>query len=82
MLYNLKAELVRKGLEPANAIAAALNCTEKTARNKLGNITPVTVPEAVAIQQRYFSLDEYSLEYLFNAEPITPPIPEKHENAI
>lgn len=66
MLNNLRAELVRKGIKnPAEAVAEALECTEKTARNKLDGITPVTVPEAVTIIERYFSTDKFSIEYLF-----------------
>lgn len=46
MLNNLRAELVRKGFNtPSEAVADALNCTPKTARNKLDGISPVTVPE-------------------------------------
>ena len=66
MLNNLRAELVRKGYKnPAEAVVAALGCTDKTARNKLDGITPVTVPEAIAIVERYFVKDNFTIEYLF-----------------
>lgn len=66
MLNNLRAELVRKGFKnPVEAVVDALGCTEKTARNKLDGITPVTVPEAVAIIERYFMEDKFTIEYLF-----------------
>ncbi|MBE6904334.1 MAG: hypothetical protein E7480_06965 [Ruminococcaceae bacterium] len=66
MLNNLRAELVRKGFNtPAEAVADALSCTAKTARNKLDGISPVTVPEAVKIIEMYFSKDNFTIEYLF-----------------
>lgn len=66
MLNNLCAELVRKGFnKPSEAVATALNCTLRTARNKLNNISPVTVPEAVKIIEKYFSNDNFTIEYLF-----------------
>ena len=66
MLNNLRAELVRKGyITPSEAIVSALGCSPKTARNKLDGKTPVTVPEAVKIVEKYFSDDNFSIEYLF-----------------
>lgn len=66
MLNNLRAELVRKGFNtPSEAVAAALKCTSKTARNKLDGISPVTVPEAVKIIETYFANDNFTIEYLF-----------------
>lgn len=65
MLNNLKAELVRKGLDPVRAIVLALGCSEKTARNKLNGVSAVTVPEAVRVIEEYFSGDDVSIEYLF-----------------
>lgn len=66
MLNNLRAELVRKGYyTPSEAIAAALGCTPKTARNKLHGDSAVTVPEAVKIIETYFSEDGFTIEYLF-----------------
>jgi hypothetical protein len=67
MLNNLKAELVRKGYEPVQAVVAALECTEKTARNKLNGSSPVTVPEAVKIIERYFATEKLTIEFLFRA---------------
>lgn len=72
MLNNLRAELVRKGFNtPSEAVAAALNCTPKTARNKLDGISPVTVPEAVKIIEKYFANDNFTIEYLFAEVKVT-----------
>ena len=72
MLNNLRAELARKGYKtPPEAIASALNCTSKTARNKLDGITPVTVPEAVKIVETYFKNDNFTIEYLFEEAEAT-----------
>ncbi len=66
MLNNLKAELARKGYStPSDALVEALGCNPKTARNKLDGITPVTVPEAVAIIEKHFKNDDFTIEYLF-----------------
>lgn len=71
MLNNLRAELVRKGFShPSEAIANALNCTQRTARNKLSGLSPVTVPEAVKIIERYFADDNFTIEYLFEANEV------------
>ena len=70
MLNNLKAELVRKGYdEPVEAVRLALDCTDRTARNKLNGSSPFTVPEAVKIKEKYFSTDTFSMEYLFVEAP-------------
>lgn len=71
MLNNLRAELVRKGFTPSEAIADALDCTPKTARNKLDGISPVTVPEAVKIIEKYFADDDFTIEYLFAEVKVT-----------
>ncbi len=66
MLFNLEAELIRKGYKPAyKAIMSSLNCAEKTARNKLTGVSDVTVPEAVKIIKDIFPDDGFSVEYLF-----------------
>lgn len=71
MLFNLEAELIRKGYKPAyKAIRDTLNCSEKTARNKLSGRSDITVPEAVRIVNTIFPYDDFSIEYLF-AEKIT-----------
>lgn len=72
MLNNLRAELVRKGYNtPSEAVASALGCTPKTARNKLDGITPVTVPEAVKIIEVFFKNDSFTIEYLFAEGKVT-----------
>lgn len=65
MLNNLKAELTRKGLNPVAEIVTTINCTEKTARNKLQGITPFTVPEAIQVREKYFKSENFKFEYLF-----------------
>ena len=66
MLLNLKAEFVRKGLDPVSSISSVLCCTDKTARNKIDGRTDFTVPEAIKIVDKYFKSDGYGFEYLFN----------------
>ncbi len=63
MLNNLKAEYVRKGINPKNRIMSILNCSEKTARNKLEEKTPLTVAEAKKIRDTDF--EGFTLDYLF-----------------
>ena len=65
MLNNLRAELVRKGLTPTDAVAHAINCSIRTAKNKLDEKSDITVPEAVTIMEKYFVNDNFSIEYLF-----------------
>ena len=66
MLNTLKGELIKKGLNPIKAIMEALECSEKTARNKLNGLTDFTVPEAVIIENKYFGEDNFRIEYLFS----------------
>ncbi len=65
MLLNLKAELIKKGARPILAITNTINCTEKTAYNKLNGGTAFTVPEALAIMDKFFRDDDFSVAYLF-----------------
>jgi hypothetical protein len=65
MLANLKAEYVRKNIEPSEGVKTALGCTARTAFNKLNGITPFTVPEAVKIIKCDFKDDDFSIDYLF-----------------
>lgn len=65
MLGNLKAEYTRRGITPYMGIMSALGCSEKTARNKLDSVTPVTVPEACKIIEHSFKGENLSIEYLF-----------------
>ena len=71
MLNNLKAELIRKNIIPYKGIMQVLNCSEKTARNKIKGVTPITVPEAVKIIQTLFLNDNFSIEYLFSTDDKT-----------
>lgn len=70
MLNNLKAELVRKGLNPIEVISKTIDCTEKTARSKVNGITAFTVPEAIKIKEVFFADSELTFEYLFSTEPV------------
>lgn len=65
MLNNLRAEYIRKGITPYRGVMQALGCSEKTARNKLNGIYPVTVPEALKIIKKDFSDNDFQIEYLF-----------------
>lgn len=65
MYANLMAEYARKNLKPHMAIMDVLGCSEKTARNKINGITPITVPEAVKIKETTFSNEGYTIDYLF-----------------
>lgn len=65
MLSNLKAEYVRKNIEPYVGVMKCLKCTEKTARNKLNGISPVTIPEANQIIKTDFANDGFTIDYLF-----------------
>lgn len=67
MTNNLIAELVRAGMQPrtvAKSIAQTIGVSEKTARNKINGITEWTLPEAIKINEVYFSGGQ-SVEYLF-----------------
>ena len=66
MLLNLKAEFVRKGLDPVTSVSSTLNCTDKTARNKLDGKTDFSVPEAISIVNRFFEKDRFEIAYLFS----------------
>lgn len=64
MLSNLKAELVRKGLDPIKCISDCLHCTNRTARDKLNGKSVFTIPEARKIILDFFD-SEFTVEYLF-----------------
>ena len=68
MLNNLKAELVRKKLEPELAVRDALGCCSKTAKAKLKGTRDFTVPEEFKIIDAYFPDDEFPLDYLFESD--------------
>lgn len=65
MLSNLKAEYVRKNIDPNEGVMNALGCSPKTAYNKLNSITPVSVREAVKIIKHDFPNDGFTIDYLF-----------------
>lgn len=53
MLRNLKAEMVRRGLTPAD-IARTIRKSERTARIKLNGETEFTITEAFSIRDKHF----------------------------
>ena len=65
MLNNLRAELVRKGLDPEKAVETVLGCNPKTAKSKTHGITDFSVPEAVKVANAYFEHDNFDFLYLF-----------------
>lgn len=62
----LRGALIQKQRDPIKAIVSALDCSEKTARNKLNSVTDFTLSEALIIKERYFNHDEYTVEQLFS----------------
>ena len=68
MLGNLKAEYARKGITPYKGVMTALGCSEKTARNKLSETYPTTIPEALKIKEQDFKDNNFSIEYLFASD--------------
>lgn len=66
MYPNLNAEMARHNVAPKD-IAAALNVTLETARNKLSGRTKVSTPEAEAIRDAFFP--NLTLDYLYSLKP-------------
>lgn len=66
MLNNLKAEYVRKGIDPYKGVSIAIKRSERTAKNKINEISPFTVPEAIAIIEKDFP--NLTIEYLFSTD--------------
>lgn len=67
MRNNLVAEMVRKGYKAdqiPKVLAQIIKCTEKTARNKINNISDFTFTEMVRIDEFIFK-NEFSFKYLF-----------------
>ena len=65
MLKNLKTALEHKRIT-VKALAAILNISEKTAWNKINEVTDFTYPEALKISKEFFP--EYRSEYLFDSD--------------
>lgn len=69
-MNNLLVELLKIGIKPDQAakyISEILQCNERTARNKLKEVTDFTVPEAVRINEALFK-GEKELGYLFKSD--------------
>jgi len=65
MLKNLQNVMSIKHIS-TKTIAALIDTTEKTARNKLDGVTDFTFDEAMIIAKNLFP--EYELKYLFARE--------------
>lgn len=61
-MLNLKAEMLRANVFYTD-IAVFLGVCEKTARNKVGGTTKMTIEEALRIKKRFFK--EIDSDYLF-----------------
>lgn len=68
MFPNLRAEMARKNIKPAN-ISAALNITYDSAINKLNGKTDFTRAEIFKIRDAFFP--NLTLDYLFGIEEHT-----------
>ena len=62
MYGNLSTELKRKNIA-SKVVAGLLDCTEKTANNKICGVTDFTITEAFAIHKNL--LPEFDIDYLF-----------------
>ncbi len=63
MYENLKAEFVRRGINPYEGIMAATGCSYGTARKKIKGASDFTVTEAGKITGKYFP--DLAVDYLF-----------------
>lgn len=66
MLANLEKALREKNITN-RAFANYMGFTEKTLRNKLGEVTPFTYPE---VRKAGELLSEYRIEYLFESKEL------------
>lgn len=67
MFCNLKAELVRKGLEPIKAIESTLECSERTARDRFSGKSAFTLADCKKLTKKFFE-GEFTLDYLFKTD--------------
>jgi hypothetical protein len=68
VLYNLKAEMARKGLT-SHEIAAAIGKVERSARDKINCLRAFDFNETILIRDRFFP--GMDLEYLFAGNATT-----------
>lgn len=68
MYNNLRAEFVRKNIQPHIGVSIALECSEKVAKNRLNGVSELTVCEAKKIKEKYFP--NMTIDYLFATEEI------------
>jgi len=64
-MRNLEAEMRRSGIRSED-IKNLLNCSDRTARNKIKGVTPFTFPEAEIVRNHFFP--GLLMEYLFAAD--------------
>lgn len=65
MLNNLRAEFVRKNLNPEKSVESTLGCTYKTACAKTSGESDFSLTEALKIVNVYFADDGFDFSYLF-----------------
>lgn len=66
-LYIALMEINVKPEQAAKVIATTINCSERTARNKLQAVTDFTISEAVRINQKIFN-NKYEIGFLFKRD--------------
>ena len=69
-MTNLYIAFLQENIKPeqvAKAISQVLNCSERTARNKLNGISDFSISEAVKINYYFFN-NRYELGDLFRRE--------------
>lgn len=65
---NLEAEFARRNVTAYISVMNALNCSEKTARNKLNGTTSISLMDCVRIKNICFPYSGFSLDYLFETD--------------
>ena len=69
-MNNLFIALTKKGIKPeqaAKVISRPLGCSERTARNKLKEVTDFSVTEAIKINEKFFD-NKYEIGFLFRKD--------------
>ena len=69
-MNNLFIALMKKGIKPeqaAKVISRLLGCSERTARNKLKEVTDFSVTEAIKINEKIFD-NNYEIGFLFRKD--------------
>lgn len=69
-MNNLFIALMKKRIKPeqaAKVISQLLGCSERTARNKLKEVTDFSVTEAIKINEKIFD-NKYEIGFLFRKD--------------